>query len=182
MFRHLASCSSSLCISFKLKLTSILALICLLSQVGNPLNAQSISRQVFGIAGGVSEVNKQKISWTAGETIVGHHYSVNQAHSVTVGFQQPNIIDPATQNGDLKIQIAPNPVVSLLNITLLDPSQKKLRMKMLDQTGRVIFQNKALQVWTNELNMQTYPAGLYYLSITDELGEVSEVYKIVKTQ
>ena len=145
------------------------------------LSAQSISRQVIGIAGGSLQQGQTNISWTLGESVIGHIQTKNGNGSITVGFQQPSLKVVDNQLiGDVLVNIAPNPVSDLLNIIVLDPQQDNLKFSLVDAQGRILMPQQKLGAWKNEFDMSAYPAGTYFLRVQNNIGKTSQTYKVLK--
>jgi len=144
--------------------------------------AQSISRQVIGIAGGSTHFNNIKVSWTVGEAIVDKAVSTNGRAQATVGFQQPDlsILPPATKE-QLLVNISPNPTPDVLNVTLLDPSLRNLRLTLSNTNGQVLVPSLMIEPWKNEVDLSRFPPGVYYLNVTDQ-ERTFQTYKIIKTK
>lgn len=144
--------------------------------------AQSISRQVIGITGGTFQFNAARVSWTAGETLIGKATSSDGQTAVTIGFQQPDlsILPPATDE-KLLLNISPNPTPDLINVILLDPTNKDLRLTLSNAQGQVLVPALLLDPWKNEIDLSRFPAGVYFLNVTD-LENSFQTYKIIKTE
>lgn len=163
--------------------------ICLflaLSLISVTSGAQSISRQVIGVAGGNATIsstrNRIQVSWTVGEPIVGKAVASNDQAQVTIGFQQsdPSILPPAT-NDKLLVDISPNPTPDLINVTLLDPAQRDLRLTLTNTSGQVLLPNVLIEYWKNEVDLSRLPPGIYYLNVFDQEATY-QTYKIIKTK
>lgn len=159
-----------------------LLLFSFLSLSSNQLQGQSIARQVIGITGGSTSTSFGSISWTVGQTAVKHVKSSNQDYSLTQGFQQPNIKSTPTHTfANPLIDIAPNPVIDLLNVTVLNPKANQTTFTLTDQLGRTLERGN-LKTWSNELNMSIYPAGTYLLQVYQTEQKMMQTYKVVKVK
>jgi hypothetical protein len=176
----LHKCFSTAC--GNLSLFSLL-FIGLLSLSTTTVQGQSISRQVIGITGGSTATSFGSISWTVGQTAVKHVKSSDQKYSITQGFQQPNIqVVPAHTFDNPMVSIAPNPVIDILNITVLNPQAENTNFNLIDQLGRVLISNGNLKAWSNELNLSIYPAGTYLLQVHQADEKMMQTYKVLKVQ
>lgn len=148
----------------------------------NQLSGQTIARQVIGIAGGSANTSFGQVSYTVGETFIGTSHSSTQNETITAGFQQPTIsflpdyVDPV-----FSINIFPNPTQDLLQVTLWDATQKQLSMSLTNIKGQVLIPNLLINPWKNEIDLTPFPAGAYFLKVTDE-NKQSKSYKILKTK
>lgn len=173
--KHLPPLGVNLCL-FTLLMFSFLSLS------SNQLQGQTIARQVIGITGGSSNTSFGSISWTVGQTAVKHVKSSNQDYSLTQGFQQPNIKSTPTHTfSNPLVDIAPNPVIDILNVKVLNPQADNTTYILFDQLGRTI-KNGKLKAWSNELNLSNYPAGTYLLRIHEVNQKIIQTYKVVKVQ
>lgn len=164
------------------RLTYVGIYVCFLLLFFTNLNAQSLSRQVIGVAGGTIDYNSAKISWTVGESIVGMSTATNHSVSVNAGFQQPELsILPQAKESVFSLSISPNPTPDLLNIVLLDPSQEDLQVSLTNSAGQALVANLLLNPWKNEIDLTRFPAGIYFLKVSGQKNE-SEVFKIIKTK
>lgn len=147
------------------------------------LQAQTIARQLVGGASGTVQQGDMQLSWSVGEMAVGHWVSKDGQHRLTEGFQQPTIqVELLKIRKDALISVAPNPVVDLLNITVLDARDDNLKITLTDQNGRVLVRRQALDLWKNEMDMSPYPAGVYFLQVHKGLRGDMQSYKVVKIQ
>lgn len=144
------------------------------------LEAQSISRQVIGIMGSSSQFNNIKVSWTAGEAIIGNAISTNGQTKATIGFQQPDLSILSTATSEkILVNISPNPTPDLVNVTLLDPSLRHLRLTLTNTQGQVIIPSLLLEPWKNEVDLSQFPPGVYYLNVSDQEATF-QTYQIIK--
>lgn len=146
------------------------------------LKSQSLSRQVIGIAGGNTTINNIKISWTAGEAIIGKVNSSDNSTSINIGFQQPTLsILPQAQESAFSINISPNPTPDLLNIKLLTPSLQELYVSLINSQGQVLLPNQKLSALSNEIDLSQFSSGIYFLKVTDQLGD-DQLFKVIKSK
>ena len=148
----------------------------------NQLQGQSIARQVIGITGGSTATSFGSVSWTVGQTAVKHVKSNDRKYSVTQGFQQPNLsILPSTVDPLFSINIFPNPTQDLIQVTLWDASRKDLIMNLNNTKGQTLIANQAINPWKNEIDLSRFPAGTYFLRVSNQ-EEQSQTYKVIKTK
>ena len=85
-------------------------------------------------------------------------------------------------DGKESIKLYPNPVQSRINVEAKNIENGKMDINIFDQVGRVVI-NKTTEVSNNEMNeqldMQSLPAGIYIVSLTDANGK-NMVMKCVK--
>ncbi|MBK7477416.1 MAG: T9SS type A sorting domain-containing protein [Haliscomenobacter sp.] len=145
------------------------------------LQAQSLSPQVFGSAGGAVLHNGVRINWTLGEAAVSRVYADNAKGSVTEGFHQPALqIKPASGLQALQVSIAPNPVLSVLNLGLPASVTSDVTATISDAQGNVVLNRVQLKPGSTELDLSLFPAGMYFLTIRQADQPAGQTYKVVK--
>lgn len=82
------------------------------------------------------------------------------------------------QIGLQKTLIYPNPTKGLLRIDLPALTQQEAIISLYDSNGRLIIQQHAVEL-NNELNLYTYPSGIYIMSIQIGQNDRKE-WKIIK--
>lgn len=159
------------------------AFIVLIAVLAMPFSSQSqsLARQVIGAAGGTETSQGIQMSWTLGQSAVSHRYAANGKTSMTEGFQQPWL--PASREGldELAVQIAPNPVQSILTIMIPGNAAGEWTANLTDVRGKTMLQRTGLRAGSLQLDLNAYPAGVYFLSLrkTEEEGDV-QTFKVVK--
>lgn len=82
------------------------------------------------------------------------------------------------QVGLQKTRIYPNPTKGLLRIDLPSLTEQEAIIRLHDQSGRLIIQQPAVEM-NNELNLSSYPSGIYIMSI--QIGQKDrKEWKIIK--
>lgn len=162
----------------KLLLYSSLIIIGLpFSATGQSIQRQSISCYSSAITGsGIS------VTQTAGQSFFTS--SKNNANSVVLqGFQQPIAFNNNSKiisiEDNIDINIYPNPANSKVIIT----STKELlncKIELKNNIGGTI-QIKTAENLTNgyELNCSNFPEGIYFLTVTDAINEISKTSKLI---
>lgn len=145
------------------------------------LQAQSLSPQVFGSAGGAVLHNGVRINWTLGEAAVSRVYADNGKGSVTEGFHQPALqVRPVSDPNLLQVSIAPNPVLSVLNLGLPASVTSDVTATLSDAQGNVVLNRVQLKPGSTELDLSLFPAGMYFLTIRQADQPAGQTYKVVK--
>lgn len=142
--------------------------------------AQTLSPEVISSAGGKMQNSSLTLDWTLGETAVSKWSS--PTGFTTEGFHQPILqvtLLPAYSSP--KVSIAPNPVQSILNVQVMEASQKALFVQLVDVQGRILVQRTQLGSGNTELNMSDLPSGIYFLQVLQQNGKTLEAFKVVKT-
>lgn len=138
---------------------------------------------MIATAGGYNKSadNSISISWTLGEAIIPTFKSQDGTLILTHGFQQKLIITSVEENLEepVKVTIYPNPTSETINILFETATDKEISVYLLDAQGKMV---KTDQIETNvlekQIDMQTLPAGIYYLRLIK--GKLVNVYKVVK--
>jgi hypothetical protein len=145
--------------------------------------AQQIKQEVIASAGGfnVASDNSISISWTLGETIIPTFTSQDGSLILTHGFQQKLIITNVEENilNPVRVTIFPNPASEIINIEFDSPTERELKLFLLDAQGKLVKTEQIESGITNkQINMQDLPSGIYYLRVIN--GKLVNVYKVVK--
>ncbi len=153
------------------------------------LMAQSIERQLIGVAGGNNTNDQILLDWTLGEAFTT--YDNTPYGSYKEGFLQPmnlnqKLNEPATEpNNDLSGQITaevfPNPFNGAFNFQINQAQESDAQLTILDYSGKVlmrkIFPAGSLKM---EWAMNDYPPGLYFLQFEDDSGILRQSFKLLK--
>lgn len=95
---------------------------------------------------------------------------------LVVGTNTSSISDQPTS--DLAI-IYPNPAHGSIMVDLTGLSTiNKYRLKIVDVTGRIIYQDYIIQKQFS-INCSTWASGTYFLSLSDDVGKVIEIQNII---
>ncbi|MCD4770125.1 MAG: T9SS type A sorting domain-containing protein [Bacteroidales bacterium] len=161
----------------KTLLTSILAIIFVVSVSG-----QEIKQQVISSAGGYDVSGGISLSWTLGELVITTVESGGGDLILTQGFQQSKLeVTAIEENPDLGVAVTiyPNPTSEILNIKFALPLEGETLVQLAGPDGRSVFSKEVPSgVLIEQINMQAYPAGTYFLRIQN--GIKLTVYKIIK--
>jgi hypothetical protein len=141
--------------------------------------SQSISKQVIGSSGLTQTTNQSQIAWTLGEPIVG--LMTAEDGSVQLGNGYFPSLDMETLNTEvqelnLDIKLYPNPVTETLFIT--HPEYNDFQVNITSMTGKLIY--SGIQQKDQGFNMDSYPRGIYLVTISPENSARSNTYKIIK--
>ena len=157
------------------------------------LNAQMLTPTVISSTGGYSSNANGSLSYTVGEMTMVQTFSAN-GHILTQGFQQPNdnvtgLID-LTQDEFGSFVVYPNPAVDNMWFGFQLPEAGKVQISLYDVIGQKVsdvyhtsYDNGKI---VEQLNVSTYAAGMYMLSMTfvsDKDGKAhtsSKKFQIIK--
>lgn len=125
---------------------------------------QEISKQVVANGGSSSSSGGYQIEQTIGETVVT---TDTQGDIILCqGFQQ---VDGSTivsikELDNYSFNYYPNPVVNELNIEL-QQAEEKVNIFVVDQSGRVLLQQKVENTKDFKLDLSSFTSGIYFVQI-----------------
>ena len=147
--------------------------------------AQSLSPNVISSTGGIDKTNSISLEWTMGESAVQTTSAEGKIY--TEGFHQPElrVIDIVAQNESLSasytINIAPNPVKSLLTVNIKSPDEVNLFLTLTDLNGKSIASTEGFfKNDSRDVDMSAFASGIYLLHITNSKGDLIKTFKISK--
>ena len=141
--------------------------------------SQSISKQVIGPAGSTYESGTNKLSYTAGEVLVGAMTSEDGSIQLGNGYYPSlDLSTLNTQSPELKLQVKvyPNPTTETLFIT--HPTEQFFEVRITDISGKQILQTGHQK--EQPLNVQTLTTGTYFITVTTKESKQTNTYKIIK--
>lgn len=142
-------------------------------------HSQSISKQIIGTAGGALENNENKLSYTAGEVLVGAMTDEDGAFQLGNGYYPSlnlSVLNTETPELQLKVKVFPNPTTELIYIT--HPTEQFFEVRITDVNGKQILQKEHIK--DQPLNIQTLTSGTYIVIVTKKDSKQTNTYKIVK--
>ena len=109
-------------------------------------HSQSISKQIIGTAGGALENNENKLSYTAGEVLVGAMTDEDGAFQLGNGYYPSlnlSVLNTETPELQLKVKVFPNPTTELIYIT--HPTEQFFEVRITDVNGKQILQKEHIK-------------------------------------
>ena len=160
-------------------------LLILLGSLAFASKSQSLDRTVIGSAGGVDVAGDISLEWTLGEFSAGS--STNNNGFYTMGFHQPllqiKLLPFTTAHTDYRINIAPNPVLSVLNVTWLSESDAMIYLRLSEVQGKTLLTKSANgRSGSLLLQMSNIPSGVYLLEVRNSKGLLIHTFQVVKAQ
>ena len=139
----------------------------------------SISKQVIGPAGATFENGNNKLSYTAGEVVVGA--MTDQDGSVQLGNGYYPSLDLSTLNTEspelqLQVKVFPNPTKEVIYIT--HPTEQFFEVAITDISGKQILQTAYQK--QQALSVQRLTTGTYFITVTTKESKQTNTYKIIK--
>jgi hypothetical protein len=141
--------------------------------------SQSISKQVIGPAGANFENGNNKLSYTAGEVIVGPmtdmdgNYQLGNGYYPSLNLSTLNI---QSQELHLQVKVFPNPVLECIFIS--HPSEDFFDVRITDVSGKQVLQK--IHQKQQPFDMQLFPIGAYFVIVTTVNSKQTNTYKIIK--
>lgn len=146
--------------------------------------SQNLSQSIISSQGSFDSTTELSLEWTLGEIFVE---TITEGSSIfTQGFHQSSIDQISVeeeQNPQLSfnIKVYPNPVKSLLNLTINGDYTAPIHISLFDISGRYI---KAFPLINNVTNksysVDDLSSGIYILKIKSTDGAYSKTSKIIK--
>lgn len=142
-------------------------------------HSQTISKQVIGPSGATFENGNNKLSYSAGEVVVGAMTDEDGTFQLGNGYYPSlNLSTLNTETPELKLQVKvfPNPTTE--SIYIFHPTEQFFEVRITDVNGKQILQT-ALQK-QQPLNVQTLSTGTYLITVTTKGSKQTNTYKIIK--
>ena len=142
-------------------------------------SSQSISKQVIGPAGSTYESGTNKLSYTAGEVLVGAMTSEDGSIQLGNGYYPSlDLSTLTTETPELKLQVKvfPNPVTDAIFIT--HTTEQFFDVAITDISGKQILQTTHQK--QQPLSVQNFTSGTYFVIVTTKDSKQNNTYKIIK--
>lgn len=140
---------------------------------------QTLSKQVIGVAGATLENGNNKLSYTAGEVVVGAMTDEDATYQLGNGYYPSlDLFTLSTESQELTLQVKlyPNPVTEALFIT--HPTEQDFDVIISDITGKQIL--RAVHQKEQALSVETLSSGTYLVTVTTKDSKQTNTYKIIK--
>ncbi len=158
--------------------------------------AQQLSPSVISPSGDISYSTEFSLEWTLGEVAINTIHATH--HIYTEGFHQPllsvSIVEAPfnyntteyTENfasDDLKITVIPNPVTTILYVTVMSNDPSQILLQLSDLSGKTVMSTEIDPLMNStDLDLSFLPSALYLLQFIDEEGKLIKTYKVSKIQ
>ena len=139
----------------------------------------TISKQVIGPAGATYENGTNKLSYTAGEVVVGAMTDEDGSYQLGNGYYPSlDLSTLNTESPELKLQVKvfPNPVTEAIYIT--HPTEQFFEVNITDVSGKQILQTGHQK--QQPLSVQSLTSGIYFITVTTKDSKQTNTYKIIK--
>jgi hypothetical protein len=139
----------------------------------------TISKQVIGPSGATFENGNNKLSYTAGEVVVGAMTDEDGSYQLGNGYYPS--LDLSTLNTEspelqLQVKVFPNPATEAIFIT--HPTEQFFEVNITDINGKQILQTPHQK--QQPLSVQTLTIGTYFITVTTKDSKQTNTYKIIK--
>lgn len=136
-------------------------------------------KSVVATGGSATSLTGTKISYSVGQVAMGTAQTTN--FSVNEGVQQPIAVSELSIEEAMRLAVElnvyPNPSSNTLNIARTDDVTSKLDYQLITSDGVVVLSG-VLEGQTTAVSLQSLPAALYLLRVTD--GKQQRAYRIIK--
>jgi len=142
-------------------------------------HSQTVSKQVIGPAGATYENGTNKLSYTAGEVVVGAMTDEDGTYQLGNGYYPSlNLSTLNTETPELKLQVKvfPNPTTESIYIS--HPTEQFFEVRITDVNGKQILQTAHQK--QQPLSVQTLTTGTYFITVTTKDSKQTNTYKIIK--
>jgi hypothetical protein len=141
--------------------------------------SQSISKQVIGPSGATYENGNNKLSFTAGELVVGAMTDKEGTYQLGNGYYPSLVLSTLTISRpdlQLKVNLFPNPVTESIYIT--HPKEQYFNVIITDLNGKKILQKTHQK--QQPLIVKSLTKGVYIFTVTTKDSKQTNTYKIIK--
>lgn len=159
----------NICVKMKNVITFFFAFI-----IGSVYSQQSINASAGNATGAGGSAN-----YSVGQMTFSNYTSLGGV--ITEGVQQPfEIFILSNENFENfnNVILYPNPTSSQLFLSFMEANDE-FEYALMDINGKILLQKKTLQL-NAIVNIENFPAGLYFLTLSSVNNSKSKSYKIIK--
>jgi len=151
-----------------------LVIVLLVTTIGY---SQTISKQVIGTAGKTQSNSNLKVSWTAGEPVVGlmtaGNNQLGNGYYPALNLQALSVEDNLL---DVQLKVYPNPTSQSLYVT--HPDMSSFGITIVDLNGKQLYSGSINK--DEPLDVSKYTQGMYMVTIENTSNNKKNTYKIIK--
>ena len=151
-----------------------LVIVLLVTTIGY---SQTISKQVIGTAGKTQSNSNLKVSWTAGEPVVGlmtaGNNQLGNGYYPALNLQALSVEDNLL---DVQLKVYPNPTSQSLYVT--HPDMSSFGITIVDLNGKQLYSGSINK--DEPLDVSKYTQGMYMVTIENTSINKKNTYKIIK--
>jgi len=151
--------------------------------------AQSIERQLIGVAGQNDSGNLILLDWTLGEpftaydnTLLGDYKEgYLQPFYLLHEFTEDNTETNFSYVNHISAKVFPNPFNKSFTYQLNQAQEFDTQLSILDYSGKLLMK-KILPAGSVEMEwtVNDYPPGLYFIQSADDSGRLRQIFKLLK--
>jgi hypothetical protein len=145
--------------------------------VTNLSYSQSISKQVIGTAGRTQTNSNVRVSWTAGEPVVGLMTAggnqLGNGYYPAMNVKALKIEDNVL---DLQVKVYPNPTSQMLYVS--HPELDSFSIQITDLNGKQVYCGTIDK--DQPMDVSNYSQGMYLVTIENKEANKKNTYKIIK--
>lgn len=151
-----------------------LIIILLVSSFGY---SQTISKQIIGSAGKTQSNSNLKVSWTAGEPVVGLMTAGgNQLGNGYYPAMNVIALKIAENLLDLQVKVYPNPTSQMLYVS--HPDINSFSIQITDLNGKQLYNGTITK--DQSLDISNYQQGMYLVTVENKEANKKNTYKLIK--
>ena len=139
--------------------------------------SQTISKQVIGTAGKTQSNSNLKVSWTAGEPVVGLMTAggnqLGNGYYPALDLQALSVEDNVL---DVQLKVYPNPTSHSLYVS--HPELNSFGISIVDLNGKQLYSGTINK--NQPLDVSNYTKGMYMVTIENKTNNKKNTYKIIK--
>lgn len=139
--------------------------------------SQTISKQVIGTAGKTQSNSNLKVSWTAGEPVVGLMTAggnqLGNGYYPALNLQALSVEDNVL---DVQIKVYPNPTSQSLYVS--HPELSSFGITIFDLNGKQLYSGTINK--EEPLDVSNYTQGMYLVTVENKETQKKNTYKIIK--
>ena len=139
--------------------------------------SQTISKQVIGTAGSTQTNSNLKVSWTAGEPVVGLMTAggnqLGNGYYPALNLQALSVEDNTM---DVQLRVYPNPTSQSLYVS--HPELNSFGIQIVDLNGKQVYSGTISK--EQPLDVSNYSQGMYLVTIKNKVTNQKNTYKIIK--
>ena len=147
------------------------------------VNAQSITQDVIGNAGGTYLQSSGSMQYNIGEPMIETYKEPNKPQ-MYLGFEQGSYSIVGVEENrlipDLEVALYPNPSNGIFYLQLDRDDLQNFKLTVNDQLGKLITEKNQLEAITTTLDIRTFERGIYYVVITNSKLDYQKTFKVIK--
>lgn len=147
------------------------------------VNAQSITQDVVGNAGGTYLQSSGSMQYNIGEPIIETYKEPNKPQ-MYLGFEQGSYSIVGVEENrlipDLEVALYPNPSNGIFYLQLDRDDLQNFKLTVNDQLGKLIFENNSLEAITTSIDIRTFEKGIYHVIVTNLKLDYQKNFKVIK--